>query len=106
MLTNLSRVAASVCTLFIGVSTITLLIWFFNLPISTLRFLNDKPQLEEIVRQCLVLSPVQFWLDCSTMPAVISAMLSVGDSVLVALFKLTRNYCHRLNVSRNKLITE
>ena len=41
-----------------------------ELTISTLRFLHDKPQLDEIVRQCLVLNPVQFWLDCSTMPAV------------------------------------
>ena len=77
-----------------------------ELTISTLRFLHDKPQLDEIVRQCLVLSPVQFWLDCSTMPAVISAMQRVGDSVLVALFKITRNYCHRLHVARNKLIEE
>ena len=77
-----------------------------ELTISTLRFLHDKPQLEEIVRQCLVLSPVQFWLDCSTMPAVISAMQSVGDSVLAALFKMTRNYCHRLHVARKKLIDE
>ena len=77
-----------------------------ELTISTQRFLSDKPQLEEIVRQCVLLSPVQFWLDCSTMPAVISAMQSVGESVLVGLFKLTRNYCHRLHVARNKLIEE
>ena len=77
-----------------------------ELTISTLRFLHDKPQLEEIVRQCLMLSPVQFWLDCSTMPAVISAMQSMGDFVLVALFKMTRNYCHGLHVARNKLIDE
>ena len=77
-----------------------------ELTISTERFLHDKPQLEEIVRQCLVLCPVQFWLDCSTMPAVISAVQSVGDSVIVALFKITRNYCHRLHVARDKLMEE
>ena len=75
-----------------------------ELTISTQRFLSDKPQLEEIVRQCLELSAVQFWLDCSTMPAVISAVQSVGESVFVALFKITRNYCHRLHVARKRLI--
>ena len=77
-----------------------------ELTISTQRFLSDKPQLEEIVRHCLQLSPVQFWLDCSTMPAVISAVQSGGESVLVGLFKLSRNYCHRLHVARDKLMEE
>ena len=75
-----------------------------ELTISNLRFLQDRPQLEMIVTQCLDPSPVQFWLDCSTMPAVIAAVQCVGDSVLVALFKMTRNYCHRLHVARTKLL--
>ena len=73
-----------------------------ELTISTLQILQGKPQIADIVRQCLSLSPFQFWLDCSTMPAVISAVQNVGDSVLVALFKITRNYCHRLHVARKK----
>ena len=75
-----------------------------ELTISTNSFLQDQPQLADIVMQCLEVSPVQFWLDCSTMPAVISAVQGMGESVLLALFKLTRNYCHRLHVSRKKLI--
>ena len=33
-----------------------------------------QSQLEELVRACMEISPVQFWLDCSTMPPVIAAV--------------------------------
>ena len=44
---------------------------------------------------------VQYWLDCSTMPAVISAV-QAGDeeNMLFVLLKLTRNYCHGLHKAR------
>ena len=75
-----------------------------ELTISNLRFLQDYPHLEELVRQCLRINPVQFWLDCSTMHPVITAVQCQGGKVLQLLFKLTRNYCHRLHLARNNLL--
>ena len=34
-------------------------------------FLSNYPDLLPLVTECLVSNPVQFWLDCSTMPEVI-----------------------------------
>ena len=75
-----------------------------ELTISNQRFLHDDPHLEELVSQCLLTNPVQFWLDCSTMHPVISAVQKSGDVILQLLFKLTRNYCHRLHVARMKML--
>ena len=75
-----------------------------ELTISNLRFLHDYPLLEELVRQCLVINPVQFWLDCSTMHPVITAVQKQGVKILQLLFKLTRNYCHRLHMARNEML--
>ena len=75
-----------------------------ELTIATLRFQDDHPHLKEVVNNCMADSPVQFLLDCSTMPIVIEAVQKLGECVLNKLFKLTRNYCHRLHVSRKKLI--
>ena len=75
-----------------------------ELTIANHRFIHDHPHLEEVVTECMAVNPVQFLLDCSTMPKVIMAVQRLGDSVLKDLFKLTRNYCHRLHVTRRKLI--
>ena len=77
-----------------------------ELDISTVRFLHDNPQLEELVRKCMETSPVQFWLDCSTMPPVIAAVQDCGVVILQLLFKLTRNYCHRLHMARTKMLSK
>ena len=77
-----------------------------ELTISNLRFLHDHPHLEDLVRQCMVMDEVQFWLDCSTMAPVISAVQVEGEQLLENLFKLTRNYCHRLHVTRNKILSD
>ena len=73
---------------------------------SNMRFLHDNPHLEELVSQCVMISPVQFWLDCSTMPPVIAAVQEHGEVILQLLFKVTRNYCHRLHLARNKLLSD
>ena len=75
-----------------------------ELTIANLRFLHDHPHLQEVVTQCMAANPVQFLLDCSTMPTVIKAVQDIGESVMQTLFKLTRNYCHRLHVTRRKQI--
>ena len=72
---------------------------------SFLKFYRDNPDLENMVTECMRHSPVQFLLDCSTMPAVICAVQEYGDCVLFPLFKLTRNYCHRLHVTRSNLLS-
>ena len=43
-----------------------------KMAIPYLRFLHDHHQQEDLARQYLVMDEVQFWLDCSTMAAVIS----------------------------------
>ena len=75
-----------------------------ELTIANHMFLHDHPNLEEVVTECMAVNPVQFLLDCSTMHTVIKAVQKLGDRVLHELFKLTRNYCHRLHVTRTKLI--
>ena len=57
-------------------------------------FLEANPNLEPLVHICLETNPVQFWIDCSTMPPVISAVQLESESLLSGLFKLTRNFCH------------
>jgi hypothetical protein len=75
-----------------------------ELTIANHRFMHDHPHLEEVVIECMAVNPVQFLLDCSTMHTVIKAVQKLGEKVLHNLFKLTRNYCHRLHVTRTKLI--
>ena len=74
-----------------------------ELTISSQRFLHDNPHLDKLVSRLLI-NPVQFWVDCSTMHPVISAVQKEGDVILKLLFKLTRNYCHRLHMSRMDML--
>ena len=67
-------------------------------------FLETNPDLLPLVTQCMTIDPVQFWLDCSTMPQVISYVQKCGHSVLFKLFKLTRHYCHTLHKQRISLL--
>ena len=55
---------------------------------------------------CLAQDPVQFMLDCSTMPPVIAAVQVYGENVLSILFKITRNYCHGLHKARTAMLSE
>jgi hypothetical protein len=73
---------------------------------STVQFFQASNILETLVPQCLESDPVQFYLDCSTMPAVISAAQEHGEALLASLFKLTRNYCHVLHKARNDMLDE
>ena len=75
-----------------------------ELTVAAARFMRDHAHLEGMVTRCVAENPAQFWLDCSTMHMVIMAVQNSGESVLNQLFKLTRNYCHRLHVTRKKLI--
>ena len=59
-------------------------------------YLSANPILEPLVTICLERDPVQFWLDCSTMAPVISAVQREGEGLMFGLFKMTRNYCHGL----------
>ena len=68
-------------------------------------YLERNPHLLQLVVDCLKEDPVQFWLDCSTMPGVIAASQLVGSEDLVfSLFKMTRNYCHGLHTGRLALL--
>ena len=71
----------------------------------SLTFLQTYPLLLPLALECLALDSVQFWLDCSTMPAVISAVQAGDDeNVLFVLLNLTRNYCHSLHKARLSLL--
>ena len=74
-------------------------------PHMTTTMVHD-PHLEKKVTECMAVNPVQFLLDCSTLHPVIKAVQKLGESVLHKLFKLSRNYCHRLHVTRTKLLIE
>ena len=63
-----------------------------------------NPDLLPLVTECLLSNPVQFWLDCSTMPQVIEAVQHGSQALLYPLFKLTRNYCHTLHKERVRLL--
>ena len=67
-------------------------------------FLCANPHLEDLMNKCLMLDPIQFWIDCSTMGEVISTTQSQDETILFGLLKLTRNYCHSLHKARCKLI--
>ena len=69
-------------------------------------FLTAHPDLLPLVTECLLYNPVQFWLDCSTMPQVIGAVQHGGQVLLYLLFKLTRNYCHTLHKERVRMLEQ
>ena len=71
---------------------------------STVQFFQRSSILETLVPLCIASDPVQFYLDCSTMPAVISAVQAHGEALLASLLKLTRNYCHVLHKARIDMI--
>ena len=69
-----------------------------------LGYLKTNPHLGPIVNECLEISAVQFWLDCSTMLPVISAVQHDGEGILFDILKMTRNYCHGLYKARKALL--
>ena len=68
-------------------------------------FLISNPHLLPLVTVCVMSDPVQFWLDCSTMPQVMQAVQESDPDLLCPLFKLTRHYCHALHKARILLLT-
>ena len=70
----------------------------------TANFLTANPDLLPLVNECLLSNPIQFWLDCSTMPQVICAVQQGGQALLYPLFKISRNYCHTLHRERVRLL--
>ena len=69
-------------------------------------FFLSHPDLLPLVMECVLDDPVQFWVDCSTLPAVIRSVQKSGSSVLCKLFKLTRNYCHSVHKKRVMLLSD
>ena len=67
-------------------------------------FLKTYPDLVPLVDECLGMDPVQFWVDCSTMPPVITAVQVEGEGIMCALFKLTKNFCHSMHKARLALL--
>ena len=72
----------------------------------TWSYMVKYPLLSPVIKACLTKDPAQFWLDCSSMSMVISAVQRHGQGALETLFKLTRNYCHVLHKARLALLTD
>ena len=66
--------------------------------------LEKNCDLEELVAICLATNEMQFWLDASPLPPIISALQLFGEDILNRIFKLTRQYCFTLHSSRLKLL--
>ena len=72
----------------------------------SMNYLLSYPDLLPLMYECLAADPVQFWLDCSTMPQVIRAVQEEekGGEILFVFFKISRNYCHGLHKARLALL--
>ena len=62
------------------------------------------PDLLTLVCEYLAADPVQFWLDCSTMPQMIRAVQEEGGQILFVLFKIAMNYCQGLHKAKLALL--
>ena len=71
-------------------------------------YLKDKPSLFPIIRLYTTESDpqlyLQFLLDCSVLPEIVSLKQKQGRSVLESLFYMTRTLCFSLHKSRLKLL--
>jgi hypothetical protein len=72
----------------------------------TMQAIMGDNVLETLVQQCLRYDTVQFWLDCTTMVMVISAVQQHGQGLLSTLLRLTRNYCFMIHKARNDMLGE
>ena len=73
----------------------------------TTDYIADKPVLKPIVETYLLHSDdqmlcMQFIIDCSVLPLVISSYQSHGGIIHQHLFKITRTWCRSLHISRMK----
>ena len=67
-------------------------------------FFKTNPDLAIFARPCLTDTFLQFILDCSVLPPIISAVQQLGHQVLSKLFSLTRNYCFVMHKTRIGLL--
>ena len=68
---------------------------------------EQNPPIREIVQHVLTSTTevlMQFILDCSVLPLVISATQQFGFEVLAVLFKITRTYCYSIHRERMKIL--
>ena len=67
-------------------------------------FCHNNQSLGVLIRKCLKQDTSQFLLDCSVMSEVIAEYQCSGNSVIIELFKLTRNYCFILHQARINIL--
>ena len=68
--------------------------------ISLNLFYERYPALAPLVKDCLSFSPVHFYLDCSTLPLIITARQEQGGEILHPLFKLTLIFCFLVDTAQ------
>ena len=69
-------------------------------------YLEMHYEFSNLIMNCISSDPVQFYLDASTIPQVISEVQSRGYHVLNVIFKLTRLFCFSLHKLRTKLMED
>ena len=79
-----------------------------RLNLFTTDYVSDKPVLKTIVDEYLYSDTeddrMQFLLDCSVLPLVITAYQKHGQIVHNQLFKISRTWCRSLHVARMKAL--
>ena len=74
----------------------------------TTKFISDKPIAKTITSAYLFFAPdnvrMQFLLDCSVLPQVITAYQSHGPIIHQQLFRISRTWCRSLHIARMKAL--
>ena len=75
----------------------------------TMNYVADKPVLQPIIFSYLLKTTdnylrMQFLLDCSVLPLVISNFQNYGETVHQQLFRISRTWCRTLHVARAKAL--
>ena len=71
-------------------------------------YIEDKPEIEQIVKQYLNTKEeklfMQFIIDCSVLAPVIAATQQFGQKIHEHLFRITRTWCRSLHRDRLKML--
>ena len=67
-------------------------------------YLVSYPDIADLIQDCISSDPVQFYLDASTMGAVLYQVQVKGTYILNLIFKVTRHHCFLLHKLRSELL--
>ena len=67
-------------------------------------YLASYPDIADLIQDCISTDPVQFYLDASTMDAVLTQVQVQGTYILNLIFKVTRHLCYLLHKLQSELL--